>query len=55
MARVCTLENYWEPESNLSVEVVKVYWDAVAKLEYRLTHPGVKRNREASATHKRLS
>ena len=23
--------NFWEPESNLSVEVLKEYWDAVAK------------------------
>ena len=46
--------NSWEPECNLSVEVLKEYWDAVAKSEDRLTHKGVKRDREAPAAQKRL-
>ena len=46
--------NSWEPECNLSVEVLKEYWDAVAKSEDRLTRHGVKRDREAQAAQKRL-
>ena len=46
--------NSWEPEYNLSVEVLKEYWDAVAKLEDRLTRKGVKHDGEAPAAHKRL-
>jgi hypothetical protein len=46
--------NSWEPECNLSVEVLKEYWDAVAKSEDRLTRKGVKRDREAPAAQKRL-
>ena len=44
----------WEPECNLSVEVLKEYWDAVVKSEDRLTRKGVKHDCEAPATHKRL-
>ena len=51
----CALEhNSWEPECNLSVEVLKEYWDAVAKSENILTCHGVKRDREAPATQKHL-
>lgn len=33
---------YWEPDNNLSVEVLKEYWDVVAKFEDMLTCHGVK-------------
>jgi hypothetical protein len=46
--------NSWELECNLSVEVLKEYWDSVAKSEDRLTRHGVKRDREAPAMQKRL-
>ena len=46
--------NSWEPECNLSVEVLKEYWDAVAKSEDMLTRKGVKRDREAPAAHNYL-
>jgi hypothetical protein len=46
--------NSWEPECNLSVEILKEYWDAVAKSEDILTRHGVKRGREAPAAQKRL-
>ena len=46
--------NSWGPESNLSVEVLKEYWDAVSKLENMLTCHGVKRDHEAQAMHKHL-
>ena len=46
--------NSWEPECNFSVEVLKEYWDAVAKAEDKLTRHGVKRDREVLATQKRL-
>ena len=45
--------NSWEPECNLSVEILK-YLDAVAKTEDMLTRKGVKRDREAPAARKRL-
>ena len=32
----------WEPDNNLSVEVLKEYWDVVAKFEDMLTCHGVK-------------
>ena len=44
----------WEPESNLSVEVLKEYWDAVAKLDNRLTCHVLKRDHETPIAHKLL-
>ena len=46
--------NSWELECNLSVEVLKANWDAVAKFEDRLTCKGVKRDHEAPVVQKQL-
>jgi hypothetical protein len=46
--------NSWEAECNLSVEVLKEYWDAIAKSEDGLTRTSVKRDRETPAAHKRM-
>ena len=46
--------NSWELKINLSVEVLKEYWDAIAKLDNMLIHHGVKLDCEALAKHKHL-
>ena len=46
--------NSWEPESNLSVEVLNEYWDGVAKPNNMLTRHGVKCDRKTPIAHKHL-
>jgi hypothetical protein len=33
--------NSWEPESNLSIEVLKEYWDSIVRANERLSRHGV--------------
>ena len=44
--------NYWEPEGNLGVEVLKE--GCSSQIEDRLTHHDVKRDCEAPVVHKHL-